>query len=568
MQRLLASLMTPLPPDEVGPCKDEWLVALHTATDLAQAIRCGQELLRQTSERVAAGHKARRLGDVSDEQNTWASALEECARGFVEQCAVLVETCSGAPPGLANRIYGCAVRLTEALGATESLLVALDNELLLIGDRVMQLELLYNVALQRVETVSTEVTLMEKKVERADGKASEATNAREEMSTRCRDMRSALQKAEKRAAVAEQRVSDCGRELQAAKRDTQSAQKRAEKAEKKTAEADNRADSFAADAANARRAVSATPREKFRKSFANLHATMSVGSTGFGSSPGESPAPISDQIGETSTDLGSWRVREHSPDFGSPGLQLPQNVMRTGRRATNADVRGTPIHRSSNYSRLSTQSRLSTASRLSTHSRMSTYSTASQPVRFASDTLNQARSASPRGEAKQHILDRQNTPFSQLSQQPPRRANSQDLSGDDGSACSGGARSQATTAKSNVTSEQNSDDVEAAQSSPLARGSIWACTLNKSNPLAASAQASFMHLTALVREAQERHKALSSPRGECLELEMVSPAEGLQQVAGHVRRWAETDLASVDSGLASTIGQSATHLQTLAGLSR
>lgn len=502
--------------------------ALDSATDLSQAIRCGQEFLRQAVERLAVGQKVRK-GGVLEGHSTWANALEECGRGFVEQCAALVEACSGAPPALAQRLFSCAVRLAEALGTTEPLLAALDKELSLVGERVVQLELLYTIALQRVEAISSEVPGIEKRVAEAGKQAAEAAKAKDQMNVEMQKIRKALQNAERRRAAAEARATELGRELHAAKREAAAALKKA-------SEAESRATSAESNAADARRAASATPRDRLRKSMANLRAGNMMGSqsalssTALGSSTFESPP--STCATEANGEFSTARVGLSEP--GSSTYRRPRGIVPLGSASREPPLRshsGGPVDSS---------------------------------ICFSPDG----------GSDEEDIFQKQRTDVAEavvmrLEIPADRRAVSQRPSGrissdDDASS----VRTHTLAAAKSSACSDSSDAAEATCSRPLARGSIWACTLSKTNPLSASAQAAFMHLTALVREARERHPSLGSPRGECRELNTTAPSEGLQHVAGHVRRWAETELAVVDRGLAGSIAQSASHLQTLAGLAR
>jgi len=203
----VADISAPLPPDAVSDKHGRWLKALRAAADLAQGIRCGHDALLRVASRLSISRKARE----EERHGTWASVLEECGQAFVEQCASLVEACQGAPPSLAPRILGCAVRLAEALGSTGPLIEALDSELISLAERVDRLQSFYAVALKRIEAVAGQVPTLEAKVK-------EVQRGRDEQQVQCREVRRALARSEQRRVNAERRADELDRELRFVRR--------------------------------------------------------------------------------------------------------------------------------------------------------------------------------------------------------------------------------------------------------------------------------------------------------------------------------------------------------------
>ena len=139
----------------------DWKQAIHEleAVDLAQLTRCGRASLTQINERVKQWH-------VESTETATKELLAECCRTFVEHCAEIVEM-AGVSPKLASTLLGVSIRMAEVVGKTGSLIVAMESEFLEVRDKLSKLELVYDVALKRVETVAGEMATLQSRVDAA-----------------------------------------------------------------------------------------------------------------------------------------------------------------------------------------------------------------------------------------------------------------------------------------------------------------------------------------------------------------------------------------------------------------
>lgn len=209
-----------MPVDDLAARHRDWLDGLHTAVEVPTVARVGQEALRKLVQRFADRRKW-----AGDNDTQWAAELEDCGRTFVQQCAEMVEACSGVPPSLAPKLIGYAVRLAEALWRTGPLLEAFDREIAEVSEKVVRLEELYNAIVERADAVAGDRTVLGSKAEEATAKAEEATakaeealKAQEELRGECRTARRAIRAAEQRATAAEKRTAEVRRELFEARR--------------------------------------------------------------------------------------------------------------------------------------------------------------------------------------------------------------------------------------------------------------------------------------------------------------------------------------------------------------
>ena len=139
----------------------DWTHAIHEleAVDLAQLTRCGRASLMEISERVNQWH-------LQSTETATKELLAECCRTFVEHCAEIVEM-AGVSPKLASTLLGVSIRMAEVVGKTGSLIVAMESEFFEIRDKLAKLELVYDVALKRVETVAGEMATLQSRVDAA-----------------------------------------------------------------------------------------------------------------------------------------------------------------------------------------------------------------------------------------------------------------------------------------------------------------------------------------------------------------------------------------------------------------
>lgn len=220
MQGLIVQTMSPLTKEQVTGPRNAWLEAISASKkvqgrDLPFLARCGQEALQLVQDRISQGRAAWALPQCGGSSGasggrSWVETLEELCRDFVERCAEVLEGCQGAaPPRLAARILGHAVKLAEILGKTGPLLAVFDDELALLHEKVSQIEVLIDVLLKRCEEVAGESSDLK-------AQATEAIRSRDE----CR------QKAE---LVQDSLRADAARDKEELKRAAQARQEAAER---------------------------------------------------------------------------------------------------------------------------------------------------------------------------------------------------------------------------------------------------------------------------------------------------------------------------------------------------
>eukprot|EP00929_Paragymnodinium_shiwhaense_P044096 TRINITY_DN22624_c0_g1_i3.p1 TRINITY_DN22624_c0_g1~~TRINITY_DN22624_c0_g1_i3.p1 ORF type:complete len:422 (+),score=90.50 TRINITY_DN22624_c0_g1_i3:81-1346(+) len=235
---LLAAAMTPLPAEELTEKRHKWLSSLRAiggSDSATHAVKCGEEALKSLAERLAserqsaekmlesAGLRSKRgRGDKSVGAEAigrlWLAALEECGRDFVEQCSAIVEVCFGAeaPPRLSQRLLGFAVKLAESLGRTGPFLAALEIELAMVGDRLLQLESLYTAAVKHTEAVAFDSAANHTKAEEAERAREEhrreAKEAQEALMAENKDLRRDLRVAVQQRKTAEHQLQELRRE--------------------------------------------------------------------------------------------------------------------------------------------------------------------------------------------------------------------------------------------------------------------------------------------------------------------------------------------------------------------
>ena len=202
-REVCASLMAPLPDASHG---DVWMQAMQAidAAELAQVTRCGKASLAQVSSRL---QQWKNSGNPTDKP--WAEVLGECCHAFMERCAEIVEM-SSATPKLSSNLLGAAVHLAELVGKTGLVLSAMDSDMTNLADRVSKLELIYDVAVKRVESVASEIA------RGIDASTHEKAKQREaEMQSINEDLRKTLVESQQRCIAAEERATDLLRQLSA-----------------------------------------------------------------------------------------------------------------------------------------------------------------------------------------------------------------------------------------------------------------------------------------------------------------------------------------------------------------
>mmetsp|Transcript_10847 Transcript_10847/g.38045 ORF Transcript_10847/g.38045 Transcript_10847/m.38045 type:complete len:655 (-) Transcript_10847:52-2016(-) len=628
LQELVNGALSPLSPEEVSEQHQHWLEALHGAADLAQHVRCGHDALARVASRLREGRKARSVDAGKrgpGSAGSWSQALEDCGRSFVENSAALVEACQGAPPWLAPRVLGCAVRLAEAFGSTGPLLEALDSELAAVEDRVEKLQQLYAVALKRVEAVAGQVPGLEEK-------AAQAVRARDEIRAQCRDVRQALGRSEKRRLAAESRADELSRELRVLRQQLPT-QLRDDGVGPVAAAG------FPSPAKASRKQLGPTTISTPEQPGGAESTSISVGfSPAFSSvspiSAGTPPLfcatePKVEQHGDGAPTTRSGRFESAGSCWSMPaGLApslcptrpppwqsqpfTPQAPTATsGEHVAPSEEYG-PVSRAPADEQHSSAHTLPKCALVTATERSpcqdSTYGGSGDmdecvggfsvagmagrslglfPFSAFGGTAGALGSMAVAPTSLHSTLGRGSNACSILwgdgcleegtpcatgcgAHQESTAKGSWSL----GAGGGGGPRRNSNAAV--VLAAGNMSGTAAAEfetSDVLRWGLASASRLPSSEPLAASTQAAFEHLVALVRQARGRHPQLHSPRGQCPVAAVTSalaaqPSEGLRHAAALVELWAaaSSELAAADAALAGSIRTSASHLRTLVGL--
>lgn len=160
------------------------------ATELAQVTRCGKASLNQVLERLQQWHVNAENSDTV--QRPKEKVLAECCNVFIEQCAEIIEM-AGVPPKLASNLLGVSIRMAEVVGKTGVLLLAMDSDFAQLAEKVNRLELVYDVAVKRVECVAGEVSQLKSTAAAASTQAEMALKQKTEMESQCRELKRALQ---------------------------------------------------------------------------------------------------------------------------------------------------------------------------------------------------------------------------------------------------------------------------------------------------------------------------------------------------------------------------------------
>ncbi len=176
--------MSPL--SENMTCYNEWFQAVESidnARDLAQVTRCGKASLMQVSERLQQWKSEGASTGSSKEK-----LLTDCCHSFIEHCAEIVEM-SGVTPKLASNLLGASIRMAEVVGKTGVLLFAMESEFAQLIDKVSRIELVYDVAVKRVESVAGEISQLNKKAEAATARAETAQKRESELKIQCQELK-------------------------------------------------------------------------------------------------------------------------------------------------------------------------------------------------------------------------------------------------------------------------------------------------------------------------------------------------------------------------------------------
>ena len=179
--------MSPL--SENMTCYNEWFQAVESidnARDLAQVTRCGKASLMQVSERLQQWKSEGASTGSSKEK-----LLTDCCHSFIEHCAEIVEM-SGVTPKLASNLLGASIRMAEVVGKTGVLLFAMESEFAQLIDKVSRIELVYDVAVKRVESVAGEISQLNKKAEAATARAETAQKRESELKIQCQELKRSL----------------------------------------------------------------------------------------------------------------------------------------------------------------------------------------------------------------------------------------------------------------------------------------------------------------------------------------------------------------------------------------
>eukprot|EP00927_Polykrikos_kofoidii_P016284 TRINITY_DN17342_c0_g1_i1.p1 TRINITY_DN17342_c0_g1~~TRINITY_DN17342_c0_g1_i1.p1 ORF type:complete len:524 (+),score=72.73 TRINITY_DN17342_c0_g1_i1:82-1653(+) len=511
LEPILSACIAPFPREEVSQPRDNWIkVVRQVSTDTARAARSGQEMLHLIAERlllqkVAAERilNAAGLRCKHAPSNPWVAILEECGRDFVEQCAIIVESSNrGSSHELASRLLGCAVKLAEALGRTGPLLASFEVELATVGDRVVQLELLYAALLRQVEHLANDAPVLKAKADEAERARMElrveCRDAQQAFREECRELRRDLRTSEKRRLSAECSLTELRRELRAPHRQS----------------------------AFARSARSATPPPTCRQCCRDAQVV-----------------PFSTTV---TTDLPLAVARFAPPSFVA-NISGSLSAVAGPTRGASANA----SHRTCVGIRQKTRSRGDESAVIR----------ASSPVENINAKATHSHLRATTGKCD--------------SISPTVAEDGSSVDDTESTNTALGVCDRAGAVPGRTAPASDADHVETAlelapastEVSPLVLGAIWVQALPHTDPLAASLEAAFSHLAALVREALAWYTSLPSPRGEgSVPSGRVAPAVGLQWVAAGVAQWAERELVEIDRSLAASIGQSASHVALLSSL--
>jgi len=531
------------------------------------AVKDGSEALRLVAHRV--GHWQDDALGGSRYPPRWVAALEECGRAFVEQVAEIVESCKGTLPKFTPRILGCAVRLAEALGTTGPLLVAFDNELLVLKERLEHFEGLYIAARRRLEEVSEEYSALGAQVV-------EISRVAELEKAKHQELRSALQASERRCANFEKKIVELRRDLNARPR---ARQRRGETPdlegcsafswEEQTSHGGTPvSEVHAGDLRDKRQEPSA---HQSKVVISSAHAAMAPTSAVppralmFGAENTAEPAPAPRHrvsFDATATGSQSTPIAPLSPRSASDNNRPPSRAYGMCPTAGGAPPQLAPQVAShpaalQQWSGAAFAAKSTVASRspqqfspsvdetdaVSEHLAQTASSSCERPSCFDFDAARaslRARQAVANLHTKQLVVQLAPTPetfssprdpgdnelrrhtfsgYSSVAAEPAlthawrnHNGHGSHLDGEATGCYAGHDREKATDEGS--ADEDYYFDVGNTGSAtrPLQLGSMWVRALPRSSPLSSSATAAFMHLAALGRQARELHPSLASPR--------------------------------------------------------
>ena len=192
MQDLCDQLMSPV---SHSLSYTEWMQAvdaIDSARDLAQVTRCGKASLMQVSERLQQW-KTGGEGEGRPKDRSKEKLLTDCCHTFIEHCAEIVEM-SGATPKLASNLLGASIRMAEVVGKTGLLLCAMESEFAQLSDKVSRIELVYEVAVKRVELVAGEIAQLQKQADSAGARAEMALKRESQLKLQCQELKRSLQR--------------------------------------------------------------------------------------------------------------------------------------------------------------------------------------------------------------------------------------------------------------------------------------------------------------------------------------------------------------------------------------
>ena len=192
MQDLCEQLMSPVSQSLIYT---EWMQAvdaIDSARDLAQVTRCGKASLMQVSERLQQW-KTGGEGEGRPKDRSKDKLLTDCCHTFIEHCAEIVEM-SGATPKLASNLLGASIRMAEVVGKTGLLLCAMESEFTQLSDKVSRIELVYEVAVKRVELVAGEIAQLQKQADSAGARAEMALKRESQLKLQCQELKRSLQR--------------------------------------------------------------------------------------------------------------------------------------------------------------------------------------------------------------------------------------------------------------------------------------------------------------------------------------------------------------------------------------
>eukprot|EP00435_Cladocopium_sp_Y103_P068144 s15_g31.t1 len=206
MQDLCEQLMSPV---SQSLSYTEWMQAvdaIDNARDLAQVTRCGKASLMQVSERLQQW-KTGGEGEGGPKDRPKEKLLTDCCHTFIEHCAEIVEM-SGATPKLASNLLGASIRMAEVVGKTGLLLCAMESEFAQLSDKVSRIELVYEVAVKRVELVAGEIAQLQKQADSAGARADMALKRESQLKLQCQELKRSLQRQTTNRNDRSQRVAD------------------------------------------------------------------------------------------------------------------------------------------------------------------------------------------------------------------------------------------------------------------------------------------------------------------------------------------------------------------------